>query len=180
MKRLFVLDMDEALCGFVEAACAVHQRPVDSVQTWFFYKEAWGLTNDEFWGPIHALGDSFYGEMVKPTSWCYELLDRVASLGDYVVMTSPGIGKPADYSSKRIWIDKYIPGAKLIVGSEKHLLAAPGRMLIDDNAETCIKFQEYGGKACCVPFPWNYNFDHVNHRLHYIGQCIDNFVRNTN
>lgn len=180
MKPFFVLDMDEALCGFVEAACAVHNRPVESVTTWFFYTEVWNMTSDEFWGKIHACGDSFYGEMVKPKPWAFELLDRVKSLGDYVIMTSPGIGKPADYSAKRIWIDKHVPGAKLIVGSEKHLLSAPGRMLIDDNEATCDKFEEYGGRSCLIPFAWNRHRDKVGERLHFVGQNIDKFVRELN
>lgn len=177
MKPEFVIDLDEVCADFVSAACQVHNRPVESVNTWFFYTESWGMTSEEFWGKIHDLGEAFYGDLVKPKPWCYELIERVASLGPYVVMTSPGIGKPLDYSSKRIWIDKYLPSAKLIVGSEKHWLAAPNRLLIDDNEQTCQKFQQSGGVSCCIPYAWNFNRSYVNERIRFVGREIDSFVR---
>lgn len=180
MNRLFVLDMDEVLADFVQAACDLHGRAVDTVQSWLFYEQQWGITSDDFWGPIHAEGDGFYGERVQPKPWAYDLFERVTTLGDVVVMSSPGIGKPVDYAAKRIWIDKYFPGVKLIVGSEKHLLAGPRRMLIDDNETTCDKFFENGGNVCLVPYPWNRHRDKISDRLPFVGQQIDAFVRNTN
>lgn len=177
MKPEFVCDMDEVLADFVDAACRVHNRPVDSVQSWLFYEQQWGITSLEFWGKIHDLGESFYGEWVKPKPWAFELFNRLTSLGPVLVTTSPGIGKPLDYSSKRIWIDKYFPGARLAVMSDKHWLAAPNRLLIDDNEQTCKTFRESGGNAVCVPYPWNDRRDYINERLQYVGGGIDHFVR---
>lgn len=169
--------MDEVLADFVDAACRVHNRAVDTVQSWLFYEQQWGITSGEFWGKIHELGDSFYADWVRPKPWAYELWVKLTHLGDVVVMSSPGIGKPVDYAAKRIWIDKYFPGAKLIVGSDKHLLAGNGRMLIDDNETTCDKFEQYGGVSCLVPYPWNRNRDKVAERLPFVGWNIDKFVR---
>lgn len=180
MKPEFVCDMDEVLADFVDAACRVHNRPVDSVQSWLFYEQQWGITSDEFWSKIHNLGESFYGDWVKPKPWAFELFNRLTSLGPVLVTTSPGIGKPLDYSSKRIWIDKYFPGARLAVMSDKHWLAAPNRLLIDDNEDTCLKFVNSGGHACLVPYPWNCNRDLVSERLPAVGRQIDYFVRNLN
>jgi hypothetical protein len=175
MKPFFVVDLDEVCADFVDAACRVHGRSVDTVLSWLFYEEQWGITSEEFWGKIHDLGDSFYADWVKPKPWMNELLDVIRRTGDFVIMSSPGIGKPVDYAAKRIWIDKYIPDAKLIVGSEKHLLAAPNRMLIDDNETTCDKFAAAGGNVHLMAYPWNRNRGCVNERLFLLYSAISKF-----
>lgn len=178
MNPEFVIDYDEVLVDFVGGACAVHSMPVESVKTWFFYKEQWGMTSDEFWNPIHALGDDFYGEYVKPLPWAERLLERLAQNGKFIIATSPGMSKPIDYSGKRVSVDKHFSHWKLRlnVGSDKDWYATPNRMLIDDNDETINKFIGKGGWGLTMPHPWNAAKGYIPTRLDYVNKRIDNFV----
>jgi hypothetical protein len=156
-NREFVIDLDEVLGNFVAAACTVHRKDIYRGPKYDFYASEWGMTQEQFWGPIHAIGDNFYRDMVQPFPWTFSLLEKVKEIGDFVIMSTPGIGSPKDYPGKRIWVDKHVPGAKLIVGGSKDWLARPNRMLIDDNNENASAFMARGGQALLFPRPWNRN-----------------------
>jgi hypothetical protein len=44
---------------------------------------------------------------------------------------------------------------RLHVGNDKHLLAGPGRLLIDDHPGNCHDWNESGGVSILFPRPWN-------------------------
>lgn len=154
---MIILDMDGVLAEFDKAACRVHGLPSDTVpENWNWYSE-FGITDEEFWAKIHALGDSFYRDMVTPYPWAQNVVELVRSADDFVVMSSPS-NDPAGYAGKKIWLDKHVPGLdpkQLIVGSAKHLLAGPDRLLIDDGPHNIEAFVKAGGCAFTFPQPWN-------------------------
>lgn len=154
---MIILDMDGVLAEFDVAACRVHGLPENTVPLrWDWYAD-FGISDEQFWDKIHALGDSFYGELVKPYPWVREVIDMVCDADDFVIMSSPS-NHPAGYAGKKIWLDKYVPGLspkQLIVGAQKHLLARPDRLLIDDGLHNIEAFESAGGQAFVFPQPWN-------------------------
>ena len=94
-----VLDMDGPMADFVGAANAVHGRPGYVTTHWNWFED-WGMTEDEFWAPIHALGNDFYGEWVKPQPWLDQMLTMVAAEGSWCVITA------ADLSSETLTLPK--------------------------------------------------------------------------
>jgi hypothetical protein len=62
-------------------------------------------------------------------------------------------------SGKMAWLSRFAPQVykdrKFFLGTDKHLLAAHGRVLVDDDAEKCAAFVAAGGQAALFPQPWN-------------------------
>lgn len=157
--NLVILDLDNVICDWCAAAYKVHNQPLVANTNWAFYKD-WGLTTNQFWEPIEALGEKFYAELVQPTPLMEPLLRTVRYYQDEIIVaTVPGRQKPAEYSGKRIWLDKYIPGAKLYVvpadSYSKNLLAREDRLLVDDCQAKVDEWKNYGGKGLVVPNAWN-------------------------
>jgi len=155
---MIILDVDGVLADFTEAACKVHGHSGFRSTKWDFFLD-WDISETEFWGKIHALGNSFYEDLVQPYPWLAELMTRIDTADDWVLMTATG-NNPACYSGKKIWVDKYIQPlfqkeVKLIMGHEKHLLAGPNRLLIDDNETNVSKFLSAGGYSILFAQPWN-------------------------
>jgi hypothetical protein len=60
---------------------------------------------------------------------------------------------------KNSWIRiMFGPDIKVSYTSEKHLLAGPGRLLIDDSPRNCERFAMFGGAALLFPRPWNAHY----------------------
>ena len=95
-------------------------------------------------------------------------------------MTTP-VEDPESLAGKLEWIHKYFPEwmhRQYLMGPQKHLLAGPGSLLIDDSEENVEKFRQHDGQAILVPRPWNslnrantmkhiiWNLDTIFHREH--------------
>lgn len=61
-------------------------------------------------------------------------------------------------AGKELWVEANTPLSKrqLINIHDKWLLSAPGRHLVDDKYDWCLKFRAYGGTAEFVERPWSY------------------------
>lgn len=167
---MLIMDLDGVFADFTSAACAVHDKYATNTSKWNFFLD-WKITVDQFWDKIHAEGDNFYGEMVLPYPWAKELLLEVQKTDEYIIMTSPS-SNPYGYSGKKIWIDKYLQPLvldpiRLVVGSEKHLLANPNICLVDDYDENIKSFHEAGGFTVTFPQLWNSNRVYAGTGLHY-------------
>ena len=156
---MIVCDLDGVLGDFTTAACKVHGKEGYVSDKWNFFED-WGLTVDQFWEPIHALGDDFYEFYVKPYPWMAPLLSNIDSVDDFIIMSHPAGEHPSEYSGKRVWVDKYVNKwfdrkVTLIVGGDKHLLAGPDRLLLDDNDKNVADFVKAKGYALLFPQRWN-------------------------
>jgi len=159
---MIILDLDGCCANFADAAAAVHGKWGTKIDKWNFFTN-WGLDEKKFWAKITEMGDDFYRDMVLPYPWTEELLNLVNEADDFIIMSSPACNTPVGYAAKKIWVDKYlqpllVDPIKLIVGSEKQLLAGVDRLLIDDSDDNIKKFRE--AKPICgyaVTFPqlWN-------------------------
>lgn len=146
-------DLDDVLADFAGAACRIHNRPLPT--TWGLYTE-WGMSREDFWAPINDLGYSFYAANVDPLPWVHDLLTAIHEADDEIaILTAPG-DNWAGLEGKRDWVNKYVGSdVEMILCHHKHLLAAPGRLLIDDKYENCRNFAMFGGASVLFPRPTN-------------------------
>lgn len=177
---MIICDLDGVYANFADAAATLHDRRNAKITKWNFFLD-WGLTGTEFWKPIKAQKDNFYREMVLPYPWAIELLNMVSETDDFVIMSSPACGTPGGYAAKKLWVDKYlqphlVDPIKLIVGSEKYLLAGRDRLLIDDYDQNIEDFREakpIGGHAVTFPQLWNKQHRAVRGSMSYMRRTLN-------
>lgn len=171
---IIFLDMDGVLCDFVGSALEVlfqsdvtSERPAVVMKAWREkYLGEWdickvaGCDAEDMWRAIHQQGASFWSYMLD-TPLCLRLmsLSRViegSAAARVMVATSPSRHE-SSYAGKFKWLDSRRINAHshAMLGSQKHLLAAPGRILVDDNDTNCERFRRHGGQAVLVPQVWN-------------------------
>ena len=154
---MILLDLDGVIAEFAYAACDVHKKPHD-VKKWDFFED-WGMTAEDFWQPINRLGARFYPQYVKPTPWAEELILSVQAADEQVMVVTDSSANMPGILGKNSWIRiMFGPDIKVSYTSEKHLLAAPGRLLIDDSPRNCERFAMFGGAALLFPRPWNAHY----------------------
>jgi len=156
---LVFLDMDGVLADFPGAVAALFGRPKSEVESYGDRAyEAVGATKQEFWGVIDAAGPEWW-EFIQPYPWTERLIEACRRAGQAYVATSPPKKCMGAGSGKMAWLSRFAPQVykerKYFLGTDKFLLAAPGRALVDDDAEKCAAFAAAGGQAALFPQPWN-------------------------
>jgi hypothetical protein len=149
------LDMDGVVANFFKAACLAHGwNPDDKdLQTWDFYKSR-GITLEEFWKPIDNY-EFWIG--VEEYPWAGDLVRCLRALNYKIVFASIPSKSSAAFTAKVDWIRqrKWYDGEEIILMLHKEQLAAPNRILIDDNDSNCDKWFCSGGRSYIFPQPWN-------------------------
>ncbi len=153
MKLELFLDMDGVLCDFVtaaHAACGCTFNPVTYPKGVWPVWEAMGMSESQMWNHIDSF--PYFWKQLEIYPWCGELLDLA---DDVKILTSPHYTAEC-YQGKLV---KYIPrSVELILCKSKHLLAKPGRVLIDDSDENCHEWRGAGGIAILFPTVLNANW----------------------
>jgi len=160
MIEYLFLDMDGVCCDFISAACRWHGRdPATVLKDWtpgnWDICQELGLSSQEFWSPIE--GHPEFWSDLEPYPWFDELWSLVQSVADHVVIsTSPG-RCPTGHFGKAIWLKQrgIHPTVNGMIGRRKELLAAPGRILIDDSDRNIRKWESHGGVGILFPRRWN-------------------------
>jgi 5'(3')-deoxyribonucleotidase len=154
MIRHCLLDIDGVLADFVTDALRVHGKDGHAVTHWNFYED-FGMTLADFWPAIDAEGEAFWLNL-KPYPWFDNLISIVSEYASFSLSTTPSPCSSC-HSGKHLWIQKHFGGrfANYMMGADKHLMAKPGVVLIDDNEENVGKFIAHGGVAILFPQPWN-------------------------
>lgn len=155
IKHIFA-DMDGVIVNFpkgVEKVLAVDLSELDRYEI----DEYLGISTSEFWKAIDEV-ETFW-EDLEPYPWTIDLIEMLleVSNGNLTIATSPS-ADPHCACQKLKWIQKHLPAQlyrKVLIGPQKHLLAAPGRVLIDDSPEKTSRFQQAGGIAILFPQPYN-------------------------
>lgn len=156
---MILLDMDGVLVDFVGAV----RRLLPSVPP----DERWppgshdlaglgGVSEAEMWRRVDAEGPGWWADL-EPYPWAADLLDLAGPAA--VVVTSPH-RHPACHAGKAEALRRLLPGARarryaMVPRHLKRLLAAPGRVLVDDHDVTVAEFRAAGGEAVLFPRPWN-------------------------
>ena len=157
------LDMDGVLCDFFGGALAAHDA-TSRLDTWprgtRGMPEILDITADQFWAPMVAQGEAFWRDL-RPLPWLESLLTLVESHATWSVLTSPHLAPPCG-AGKMAWMDRHLAPrvdrtsfGKFAITRQKHYLAHPTRVLIDDDPRHTSAFEERGGHAILFPARWN-------------------------
>lgn len=157
---LVFLDMDGVLSDFQGAACKLHQKlspsELASKNTWppceWNMPKVFGLSKEKFWGKIDETPNFWHDMPMMPH--CLDVLGVARGIADSVrVLTTPHDHAEC-YAGKFEWCRRVLNITPYLC-REKHLLARPGRLLIDDSDENCDAFRAAGGSAILFPQHWN-------------------------
>lgn len=166
-----LLDVDGVLADFVSGVCRLFGADPDAVYNnpgmcWDFFKVLGGeakVTEADFTAAVDRAGADFWAGL-SPYPHARALYDFCASLGPVYFCTA---AMPTDGSAagKERWLKEFTGRRDVMddahVCKAKHLLAGPGRLLIDDKEENCRDFtfdrrgNPTGGSAILYPRPWN-------------------------
>ncbi len=169
-----LVDMDGVLCDFVSAAMRVHGSSYDA-SLWpagsdeLF--EILGVSVATFWQKIDQFdAEQGFWSRLKAYSWHHDLIAMVEPFG-FTIATSPS-RDPFCAAGKIQWLQRHL-GERFnayMVGMQKFLLAAPGRILIDDRDRECDRFRDAGGESIVFPQPWNSNHTRCQDRLVFVWE----------
>lgn len=170
---MIFVDLDGVLCDFVGAACKAHGKCVDDVTQWDFYKP-WGISKSKFWAPM---GGRAWWEKIEAYPWAGDVVSLIAATGlPFTICSTPCVS-PGCLSGKVAWLYKHLGHGcrNYVLTPKKELLAAPGRLLIDDCDDNCQKWDAAGGESILFPQPWNNNRKIAVARLPYLREGLECF-----
>lgn len=178
IDHVFV-DLDGVLADFTRAALRAHGCE-HLMQAWpegeSDVAKVMGISRTQFWDRIDGLGASFW-KGLEPYPWFASLIEYVGSVAPFTLLTAPTLS-PDCTSGKIAWIYQHFPKEKgrrftnFLIGHRKHLLAAPGRVLIDDSEENVAAFQASGGLGVLFPQAWN-RLHSISEPSAFVQQAID-------
>jgi PAS domain-containing protein len=170
---LCFVDQDGVLTDFNRAALRAHGRPADFPVTGWPLYGLLGLTADEFWAALDE--ERHWAEMVWTPDGreILSLCERTFGRERVFILTSPSRSRGC-LAGKMEWVRRHLPDydRRVIFTNEKSLLAAPGRVLVDDYENHTRPFTAAGGRGILLPRPWNglraeagRAFEHLRERL---------------
>lgn len=178
IKHIF-LDMDGVMADFVGGVIDLLKLDhFKALNEWprgeYSMETALGITTDRLWNLINRNGSEWWAHL-DPFEWNKHLLSMVIECrAAPSILTSPGDCAYA-YTGKRLWAEKHLSGFPLHLTSQKHLLAKPSSLLIDDSDRNCEQFREDGGHAIVFPQPWNSQHGETFRRMAYIREQLQEF-----
>lgn len=151
------LDLDGVCVAWIEAVYALYDEPVPpGPMSYEQAGEPGGRSADEVWDRINALGSDWWRDLpVYP--WFPALLKGLRGLGPQVVVLTSPCTEGHSAKGKVQWMRRHIGGdfRNYVITSQKHLLAHPRAVLVDDSDEKLEKFAAHGGSPVVFPRQWN-------------------------
>lgn len=178
--------MDGVIADFFTAALAVWSVKLEDLsmpKPWIYDVGMWIKTVKDLPPSIPSDNfhkDSWFSKGIAETKefwktipiypWAFELVDTIqwnTLVNEVHICTMPMLHDGC-IQGKLDWLSKNFPTLdRPIVTDQKHLLACPNRILIDDRQDSCEKFRAHGGRAIEFPQPWN-NKHWVVNKLPYV------------
>jgi 5'(3')-deoxyribonucleotidase len=174
ISQIFI-DLDGVLADFISAAFEAHGSRYDEET---YPKLQWsiatvlGITEDEFWAKIDATEPNFWPN-IKPYPWLKQLVYECHCAGAKPIFLSAPSLHPSCHYGKRQWMDKHLAGYEMVLCKSKHYMAAPGRVLIDDNDGNVEKWRANGGIGILFPQPWNKSHEFTDVRVEHVLEQLD-------
>lgn len=164
------IDLDDVLADFIGGLCRAHNVCPNKLHAVRAASGLWDCTaslrsiapvwrpatddHTAFWRPVHARGMLFW-QALHPLPWMRGLLDVVnAHDPDFRIVTTPS-QRIDSLVGKIHWVARHVPelglspdctcSKRLLFMTNKHELAKPGRLLIDDNPANVKLWQQHGG-----------------------------------
>jgi 5'(3')-deoxyribonucleotidase len=164
-SKTILMDMDGVVSDFVGGVLQLFGHKPSEKSNWpvgerNLAKGCSGIiggqvTGNEIWEHIDASEDFWYN--LEPIPEGFALWQMLDALTDRLYFcTSPSFD-PTCLSGKLQWMQKYFGRQfrKYFIGADKHILATPDTVLIDDQEKNIEKFFEAGGNTILIPQPWN-------------------------
>lgn len=156
------LDMDGVLTDFVSKVLQVHEAE-SAMNRWpageWSVHKVIGISRKQFWDKLDEIGEEFWAGL-DPYPWMAKLLELLGKFAPVTILSSPS-QDPSCAAGKMRWLDKHLANGKpfrdFIITQQKHLLAGPKRVLIDDSDKNARRFNEHCGQAIVFPQQWNAN-----------------------
>ncbi len=177
--RIFV-DLDGVLVDFISAALECHGATIardDWPPAEWSVPKILGISKSEFWRKIDDLGHTFWADL-QPYAWKDPLIAAVSSIDSrWTIATAPSMN-PACPHGKILWMRKHLPKEsnrdfmRFMIGRDKHALAGPSAILIDDSDEKINDFTAAGGIGILFPQPWNTRHDITDPLPHVISRLV--------
>ena len=161
VNKIVLLDVDGVIGNFTKAVCdtlnftEAHYNHLISRWTPGVNEisEQIGINQNFMWRAIDN-NPSFW-EDIELYDYSLELVDYLQSKYEVHICTSPS-SNPNCAAGKITWLKKHFKFKRnFVITPQKHLLACPNKILIDDTDRHCNKFMEYGGHSYLWPQPWN-------------------------
>jgi hypothetical protein len=131
-------DMDGVLCDFDKQfsdSNPEHLSPSEYIAKY---------STSKFWKLIGSYKEKFWSEM--------EWMSDGKQLWEYIIKYKPTLLSAPSYEAssrfgKRLWVDKNLPGTKLILAAadKKQNYSKPNRILIDDKESNVEQWRSQGG-----------------------------------
>lgn len=165
MNNAIFIDMDGVLSDFIGGVSRLlGLEPAQVLERWPRGEPhgyvAFGLqTEDNFWqvidGKLGSKVEDFWASL-EMCERAKDLYDLCSDRGPTFVLTSPS-RNPASSSGKVRWLQRHFGQRfrSFILTQHKYLMAAPGRVLIDDWDQNVEKWEKAGGRSILVPRVWN-------------------------
>jgi 5'(3')-deoxyribonucleotidase len=95
--------------------------------------------------------DPMFWECLPKLPWADDLVKTCIALYQTYILTAPCTD--ASIVGKTAWVKMWYPDltTRMIFTAHKHLLAAPCRVLVDDDPGNCSRFRQMNGIALEVP-----------------------------
>lgn len=179
------LDLDETLVSWMAPALSKHKTDLQRVIREYRWNpgdgrkvyEILGMTKTKFWSPIDEDPNFWHGLPKLPH--CDMLVKLAQSISDAVCILSSPHNHENCFAGKHEWIKQHLPASVgTVLAKQKHLLAAPGRLLIDDQDDKVNAFRSAGGSAILFPQHWNSAHDKAPFGpLFYLAQELEKLRR---
>jgi 5'(3')-deoxyribonucleotidase len=180
VKHVYV-DLDGVLVDFIGGVNMLLDRadtyPMQDVGLHVHY----GMPADSFWEQIDRAGHGFWASL-SPYFWTESLVSNlVRRFGpDNVTIATSPAWHGSSAHGKISWMHEHLAehfGVRMFRGfaitPQKHLLASPSTLLIDDSKRMVESFRDHGGQAVLFPQPWNAGAEAAARR----GEVLANLCR---
>jgi hypothetical protein len=155
------VDVDEVLASWLAPTLALLGHTVEGVtEAWAqHHPRPWDLFQvlsippDRAWQIIAEAGWKHWARL-RRFPWADPLLARCREIAPTYLLTSPCVlGAEECVKGKVAWMQVHFgPNFRdYLITSQKHLLARPGAVLIDDHPDHCKRFTEHGGASILFP-----------------------------
>lgn len=161
-KPLIFLDLDGVCCDFLSGVArlfgheSLDDLPVGEYDLAKLFNTTWPDVDLRIRESVFP-----FWLNLKPYPWTKKMVRLLQEMGEVVILSSPWPQDSECHRQKLLWVDRElgIPHSEVILTPHKHLLAAPGRLLIDDRIDTCQEWAMLGGAA--IVFPAHHNRDQI-------------------
>ncbi len=174
--KIILIDLDGVLANFNKAIADAFNKDYNEIEdnwtpgNWSIAQQL-NLSEGEIWARVNKI-ESFW-EDIELYPYAKKLVKYLKSKYEVNVCTSPS-SNPACATGKMKWLlkHKFGFGRNIIITPQKHLMAGPNRILIDDMDKNCDKFKAHGGEPLLFHQVWNSGGKFDGDRLEYIKSVL--------